>query len=106
MIERLAALHARITLERPVRAGDELGGAVLSWSGEGDVWASIAATGAGRSAAYDSAPTLASYRLVINRRDDVRPGWRAIWNARPLRIVGVRDDGGPRIELDCEEEML
>lgn len=106
MIDRVGAQRARIALERPVRVGDELGGAVLSWSPEGEVWASVIATGAAQSVAFDSAPTLASYRLFINRRDDVRPGWRAIWNARPLRIVGVRDDGGPRIELDCEEEML
>ena len=106
MIDRLGAMRARITLERPVRAGDELGGAALGWTSEGEVWASIATLGAAQSAAFDANPAVASYRVVITRREDVRAGWRVIWRARPLRIVGVRDDGGARIELNCEEEKL
>ncbi len=106
MIDRIATLRERVRLERPLRAGDELGGGALSWSAEGEVWAEIIAVGAAQSTAYDSAPSRASYRVTINRREDVRAGWRVIWNARPLRIVGVRDEGGPRIELNCEEEML
>jgi hypothetical protein len=28
------------------------------------------------------------------------------WGSRVLRVIAVRDDGEPRIELICEEEIL
>lgn len=106
MIDAIGALRMRVRLERPVRADDDIGGGVLSWSDEGDVWAAVTVLGASQSAVFDAAPFTASYRVTINRRDDVRAGWRVIWSARSLRIVGVRDDGAVRLELNCEEEML
>jgi head-tail adaptor len=104
--ERIGPLRHRVRLESPQRANDEIGGAALSWANEGDVWAAVIAVGASQGAAFDTAPTTSSFTLIINRRDDVRAGWRVVWSARALRIVGKRDDGGPRIELFCEEESL
>jgi head-tail adaptor len=43
-------------------------------------------------------------RLTINRRADLRTGWRVLWGARVLRVVGVRDDGAARQTLDCQED--
>lgn len=105
MIDRIARLRHRVKLERPTRADDEIGGGALSWIDEGDVWASVTATGAAQGADFDAAPALTSFRLVINRRE-IKPGWRVVWNARSLRVTGVRDDGGAQLELTCDEEML
>ena len=106
MSDALGALRARVKLQRPTRIADELGGAAIAWSDEGDVWAEIVAGAAGESVALDTLPSVASYRVVIHRRDDVRAGWRLAWGARQLRILGVIDDGAPRIQLSCQEEVF
>ena len=102
----IGALKARVTLQSPLRIADEIGGAAITWSDEGDVWAEVAALSANEGAALDSLTSYASYRLIIIRRDDVRAGWRVAWGARLLRVTGVRDEGAPRIQLTCEEETL
>lgn len=106
MSDAIGALKARVTLQRPTRIADEIGGAAIAWSDEGDVWAAIAANGATQSADYDIAPAFASFTVAMNARPDVRAGWRLLWGERVLRIRGVVDDGGARIELNCEEEKL
>lgn len=106
MSDAIGALRARVKLQSPTRVADELGGAAISWADEGDVWAEIEADGAAENAAFDAAPSLATYRITINRRDGVRAGWRIAWGARRLRIAGVADDGAPRIRLTCQEETL
>jgi SPP1 family predicted phage head-tail adaptor len=106
MSDAIAALRARVTLKRPTRVADEIGGAALMWVNAGDAWAEISAGAAGERAAYDGAPTTAAYTVRINRRDDVRATWRVAWGVRVLRVTAVRDDGEPRIDLICEEEIL
>lgn len=106
MSDGIGALRARVKLQRPTRIADELGGAAIAWSDEGDAWAEIEAGGAGERAAFDAAPSTASYRITINRRDDVRAGWRIAWGTRRFRIIGVADDGAPRLQLNCQEEIL
>jgi SPP1 family predicted phage head-tail adaptor len=106
MSDSIGALKARVTLQSPLRVADEIGGAAIAWSDEGDVWAEITALSTGESVAFDAAPSVSSRRVTINRRDDVRAGWRIAWGPRLLRITGVRDEGAPRIQLNCEEETL
>jgi SPP1 family predicted phage head-tail adaptor len=104
MTDAIGAARARVTLEEPVRIADEIGGAAILWTARGDVWAQIEARGSGEAAAFDTLPSVASYYVTINRRDDVRAGWRVTWGERHLRITGVSNEGAPRIVLRCEEE--
>lgn len=106
MTDTIGAMRARVTLKRPTRVADEIGGAALMWVNAGDAWAEISAGAASESADYDDAPSIAAVIVRINRRDDVRARWRVVWGARALRVVGVRDEGAPRIDLICEEEIL
>lgn len=106
MSDAIGAMRARVTLKRPTRVADEIGGAALMWGSAGDAWAEISAGAASESADYDSAPAVAAFTVRINRRDDVRARWRIVWGARVLRVVGVRDEGEARIDLICEEEIL
>lgn len=106
MNDIIGAMRARVRLESPVRAPDALGGAAISWADEGEVWAAIETVGAGQGAAFDTSPEVSAHRLIINRHNGVRAGWRVVWAARVLRITGVRDEGGARITLNCEEETL
>lgn len=106
MSEIIGAMRARLRLESPTRTADAIGGAALAWSNQGDVWAEVRAGGAAQAAAFDAAPSITAYNIIINRRTDVRAGWRVVWSARVFRVVAVRDEGAPRIELICEEERL
>jgi head-tail adaptor len=106
MSETIGAMRARVRLERPLRAPDDLGGGAITWTNEGDVWAAVAAGAVGQTAAFDTNFSIGSLTLTINRCADIRPGWRVVWGARVLRIVGVRDEGAARIDLICEEERL
>lgn len=105
MSDLIGAMRARVMLQSPTRLADEIGGAAIAWSNEGEAWARIEALGAGQNAAYDGAPAYGALRVSINRRA-VAAGWRIVWGARRLRITGVSDGGGARIDLTCEEEIL
>lgn len=106
MSEGIGVMRARIALYSPERTPDDVGGGSLAWTPEGEAWAQIEALGGGFGAAFDTAASLSAYRVTINRRDDVRAGWRVAWGARTLRITSVRDEGAPRVVLACEEEVL
>lgn len=97
-------MRARVKIEEPVRVADEIGGAAILWTARGDVWAAIEARSANEAPAFDAARSTSSYSVTIHRRDDVRAGWRIVWDERRFRIVGVSDDGAPRVMLHCEEE--
>ena len=79
MSDAIGAMRARVRLQSPVRADDDLGGAALSWAEQGQAWAAIEAGGASQSPAFDTQPSVSAYRVTINRRADVRAGWRVIW---------------------------
>lgn len=106
MSDAIGAMRARVTLEEPVRVADEIGGAAILWTARGAVWAAIEARSASEAPAFDAARSVSSFDVTINRRGDVRAGWRLAWGERRLRVTGVSDDGAPRIVLRCEEERL
>ncbi len=105
MSDTLGAMRARVVLQSPTRVADEIGGAAIAWTDEGEAWARIEALSGAQIAAYDGAPAYGALRVSINRRA-VAAGWRIVWGARRLRITGVSDGGGARIDLACEEEIL
>lgn len=104
MSDAIGAMRARMTVEESVRVADEIGGAAILWTARGEVWAAIEGKSAGESAASDTLTSTTSYSVTINRRGDIRAGWRLVWGERRFRIVGVSDDGAARIMLHCEEE--
>ncbi len=106
MMNAIRARRERVKLQNPVRVADEIGGAAIAWSDAGEVWASIQATSVAQADLFDTNAATAGFRVTINRREDVRAGWRVIWGGRELRIVGVSDGGAPAIVLICEEETL
>jgi len=102
----IGAMRARVKLQSPTRVADELGGAAILWTDQGDVWAEIASGSASDAASFDTRPSVAAYTVTIHRQDNVRAGWRIAWGLRRLRIAGVADEGAPCIVLLCEEEVL
>ncbi len=106
MSDAIGAMRARVTLQRPERVADEIGGAALLWTDEAALWAAIAASGGDERADYDGAASVSRFRVTINARPPARVGWRLLWGARVLRITGVAQDSARRTELQCEEERL
>lgn len=99
----IGPMRTRIRLLKPVRTEDELGGASLTWSDQGDVWAEIASSGAREDASFDLLRSRASYRTTIRKRNDIRAGWRIQWGARVFRVLAAIDAPDERTQLDCEE---
>lgn len=106
MSDVIGAMHARVALQSPTRAPDAIGGAAIAWSDQGSVWADVVARSASQTSAFDASPTITLFDVTINRRADVRAGWRVLWAERVLRIVGAADDGARRMTLSCEEEII
>lgn len=105
MSEAIGAMRARVTLQSPGRVADEIGGAAIAWADGGEAWAAIVARGGSQTSAFDGSPAITLFDVTINRRTDIRVGWRVLWGGRVLRVVGVADDGAPRMTLACEEEI-
>lgn len=97
-------MRVRVALQSPERVADEIGGAAIHWTHEGQAWAHVAALGASADAAFDGVVASASFRIEIYRREDIRAGWRVLWDERVLTVDGVVDDGAPRMALLCTEE--
>jgi SPP1 family predicted phage head-tail adaptor len=106
MSDVIGAMRCRVKLQSPLRVADEIGGAAILWSDQAEVWAAVDALSAHQSAAFDITLSAATFRVVIYRREDVRPSWRVLWGERVLRVLGVVDGGGRRIDLMCEEQIL
>lgn len=105
MSDALGAMRHRVTLQKPTRVADEIGGAAIAWSNEGVAWAEIEALAGGDAPAFDVQRSVSSFRVSMHRRDDVRAGWRLLWGERRLRVVSAADDGAPKLSLICEEEF-
>lgn len=103
MSDATGALRARVHLLRPIRTLDDLGGAAITWSDEGAVWAEIAPLSVREDAAFDVLRGRAFHRVSLRKPNEVRAGWRLQWGSRVFRVIAVRDSAPARAELECEE---
>lgn len=106
MTDAISALRARVRIETLSRVADEIGGAALAWIDQGAAWAEIVASGAGQAEAYDTTRGAAAIIVRLRRREADWLRSRIVRGDATYRVRAVRDDGGPRIELVCEEERL
>ncbi|GAM98860.1 hypothetical protein U91I_02496 [alpha proteobacterium U9-1i] len=106
MTDTIGALRTRIRIESQTRVADEIGGVALAWTAQGEAWAEIVVGGGGEAGAYDAARSATSVRLRVRRRPGDWLRSRVRNGDAAYRVLAVRDDGGPWIELVCEEERL
>lgn len=106
MTDAISALRTRVRIETLTRVADEIGGAALAWSDQGEAWAEIVVGGAGQAEAYDTTRGAAAVVVRLRRREADWLRSRILRDTASYRVRAVRDDGGPRIELICEEEQL
>ncbi|GAB5500985.1 MAG: hypothetical protein PsegKO_32960 [Pseudohongiellaceae bacterium] len=101
--------NERVTIERPVRALDELGGhGPDDWQEVGTFWAKVTA----RSGAVSSAGSeqllrgdeqeLVSYRVIILFREGIDASCRIRWLGKLLAVTAVFDASGRREELTID----
>jgi head-tail adaptor len=102
--DAVGALRVRLGLQSPERIADDLGGASIVWTAQGEVWAEVSASGGAQGADFDRAPSVVSYVARVRAPCSAEPAWRALWGARVLAVRAVRDAGGDFVELICEEE--
>ena len=86
-------LNERVSIERPVKVLDELGGQQVEWSELASVWAEvIALTGSARErVAAKQTDALAGYRVRIRWRNDVNATMRLRWRSHLLSIHSLHE---------------
>lgn len=105
MTDEIGALKAYVTLLEPIRTPDGMGGAALSWTPAGAVWADWEALSGALTGELDGAVARASYRLTVRAPCVAQPGWRIEYSGRTLRVEAAAPRGA-RIVLNCIEEIL
>lgn len=89
----IGELTERIAIEQRLRAGDSGGGAAVTWTAVGTVWAKVIARPRGEDLESEGRRALTAYELTIRRRTDVNAAMRAVWRDRALYFRGLADDG-------------
>lgn len=104
-VDRIGRLRHRLTIEQPIRSGDDGGGATLTWGPVASVWAEVIAR-SGREIVQGNRTTARSnYRIVMRYRADLDPTMRLRSAERIFEILAIRDEDGRKCwtTCDCEE---
>ena len=102
---RARLLDRRLTLERPVRAGDGFGGATETYVTVAQVWAAVETLGGGVARAGGALETAAGARVTIRWRAGVAPLMRLTGGGETYVIEAVRPVGRRRfLELSCRTD--
>ena len=102
----IGRLRHRATVEQPVTVADGGGGSDTTWSAVASVWVAISALSAREREEAGRLDGIATHRIVMRFRDDVRGGMRLVRGSRNYRLLDSRDpDGlGRFLILTAEEE--
>lgn len=102
-------LRKRVTLQSRTVTRDAMGGDVVTWNNQGDVWAAIEPlVGRELFAAQQVRPELTT-RIRIRYRSDVTSEWRVKFGTRIFAIVGPPVDAkmnNDELHLNCAEGVL
>jgi SPP1 family predicted phage head-tail adaptor len=100
-------LDQRLTLESPSRTPDGGGGAIVTWSEVGQLWAAVAATTGDERLRAEQVAGRVTHTVVIRHRGDVVPAMRFRAGTRVLDIVAVLEaEQRRRLHCLCEERFL
>lgn len=101
-------LRHRVAVERPVRAGDGGGGAIVTYVHVAEVWAAIWPRTASEDLALDRVAGKATHDVWMRYRADVKPEMRLRFGAREFDIRGAIniDERGRWLKCIVEERDL
>jgi SPP1 family predicted phage head-tail adaptor len=103
----IGALRRRLTLEAPVRTGEEGGTAVIEWSPVATLSASVTPQSGREIVRADGVAARVTQRIVVRYSADLAPAMRFTDEGRVFDIHAVLDvDGRKRwLECLCEERI-
>lgn len=104
----IGELRSRLTLQAPQRAGDDGGGADVTWTDIVSLWGRITPLRGGERAVAGRLAGSVSHEILIRWRTGVEPSMRFNDAGRVLEIHAVMDVGGRRrwLRCLCEERDL
>jgi SPP1 family predicted phage head-tail adaptor len=102
---RLGAMRHRVTIETPVRTGDEAGGAVITWQPVATVWAEIQPKSGREIFESDQLGGRITHDVRMRYRDGVTPKMRIFHSGRLFDIRNVVNvsERGEWLVCGCEE---
>ena len=101
---KISDLNRKVTLQRPVRADNQHGGATKGWTDAGPVWAQMIPLRGGEALQELVAREVQLWKVTIRFRGDVTPDWRIMFEGAPLNIQSAADPDGRRtwLVMTCE----
>lgn len=103
----IGSLRQRLTLEAPVRTGEEGGTAVIVWNPIGELSASITPLGGREVVRADGVAARVTHEIIIRFRADVVASMRFTAPGRTFEIHAVLNAGARRrwLKCLCEERL-
>ncbi len=105
-LQPTGALRRRLTLETPVRSGDEAAAAAQTWSSLGGVWAAVMPRSLSEIVTADGQAARVSHEIEIRWRSDITAAMRFRDGATIYAIHGVHERDAHRRRLVCLAEEL
>lgn len=103
---RAGRLRHRITLQSPADGSPNARGEYSqTWTGQGDVWASVEPMSGSEKQESDKAVIDISHKITIRRRSAVDATWRALFDGRALYFVSALrpDERAISVEIMAQE---
>ena len=105
-IQPAGALRRRLTLEAPVRSGDEAAAATQTWTSLGGVWAAVIPRAGREIVTADGQAARVSHQIEVRWRNDVTAAMRFRDGITLYTIHALHDRDAHRRRLVCLVEEL
>lgn len=102
----IGTLRRRLTLETPVRTGDDAAAAELTWSSLGELWASISPRSGREIVTADAVAARITHDIEIRWRGDVSAAMRLRDGSTIYAIHAVHDRDDKARRLICLVEEI
>ena len=97
---RVGDLRHRITLQYPTLVGDGMGGFSTVFATSATIWASIWPVNATEIIANNSSSMVASHRIRMRYRSDIKANWRLKHEHKYYDIVSIIDKNMSHTSLE------
>lgn len=104
---QIGTLNKRITLQYPTRVPDTMGGATVTWSDSGTVFAAIWPISANEQVQAMQEKMTITHRIRIWYRSSIRPSWRIKYGLKYYNIVSIinPDMANKYLDILCKEAV-
>jgi SPP1 family predicted phage head-tail adaptor len=104
----MSELDKRVSLQRPTKASNGMGGFVVTWSTVDTIWARVLPTSAKEARQSEKETMEISHTITIRFRRDVRGSWRIKMKNRYFAIVGIvnPEEANEWLDINAREAKL